>query len=465
MAKFTPSLGFGLLFASFIGMIGRAGAISDQFFFSACGGVVLAGVAAFTVGIFGTRQPNARHQRFAVLAATALGFGSALAGSLIRCLAANAGPGAETLEGVLFGAGCCLMALAWTAVFASYRFVEALQQGAAALFLGVLLQAAAQLMDALFPAPLWCPAYLGFSLLCSLFELSVRDGKAEAAEEPPATATTAIRSRVGGLVKTAWAPLCGLGICAFLLGSLWMQAFPSGGGNADAFPMADGVGPLLACALIAFATRRISSYAQTKRLFWIVMPITAAIFLITPSLEGLTLPHWNLAVANLQNAGSVCMLFCSWALLLLGARTNSLPIATTFGASLALIGTLPLLGACSFTVLGNAGNVVTVVLFILYTAAVILFLAWGGADDSKATDRAAHVFGAFIESRCAKLADRGSLTPRESEILVLLGRGHGYAYIAETFYISEATARTHARNIYRKLDIASQEDLLELIDR
>ena len=266
-------------------------------------------------------------------------------------------------------------------------------------------------------------------------------------------------------MKTAWASLCGLGVCAFLLGTLWTQSFPSAGGDPAALGLLDSIGPTLACIGLAIAAQHITNYSQTKRLFWVVMPVTAMIFLITPSLEDLTLTHWNLIVANLQNAGSVCMLFCTWALLLLGARTNSLPVATVFGASLALIGALPLLGACSFALLGNAGNVCTVVMFILYMGAVILFLALGKTDGAEGADGAADFFTAFIATRCTKLSEQGSLTPRESEILVLLGRGHGYAHIAETFYISEATARTHARNIYRKLNITSQEELLGLIDQ
>lgn len=461
MAKLIPPFGFGLLFASFIDMIGRAGNTSDQFFFSTCTGIALAGIVSVAIGLASARNAGEHRRQFTVLVAAAFGFGSALAGSLIRCLGTSS-LGTETLEGMLFGSGCCLMTLAWTAIFASYPFVEALQKGALALLIGVLLQACAQLAGLLAPAPIWSVTFLGLSLLCALFELSTHSVGSDEGDVPPAAS---IQARIGGLVKTAWAPLCGLGICSFLLGSLWMQAAPAGGGGARTLPAIDGVGPLLACALIALATRRISDYAQTKRLFWVVMPITAAIFLITPSLEDLTVPHWNLAVANLQNAGSVCMLFCTWALLLLGTRTNSLPLAATFGASIALIGTLPPLGACVFAALGNAANVITVVLFILYMGIVILFLAWGNPDDASASERAETLFSSFIESRCAKLAEHGNLTPRESEILVLLGRGHGYAYIAEMLYISEATVRTHARNIYRKLDITSQEDLLGLIDQ
>ena len=140
------------------------------------------------------------------------------------------------------------------------------------------------------------------------------------------------------------------------------------------------------------------------------------------------------------------------------------PISPALAPGILLGTALSILGAFTFEALGQGGNVVTVVMFILYMGAVILFLAWGGAEDRASTTQARDFFEAFIQSRCNKLAAAHGLTPRETELLALLGRGHGYAYIAESLYISETTVRTHARNIYHKLGIASQEELLSLID-
>ncbi|WP_326440234.1 response regulator transcription factor [Adlercreutzia shanghongiae] len=226
----------------------------------------------------------------------------------------------------------------------------------------------------------------------------------------------------------------------------------------------DSVGPLVAVILICLGVSHIQTYEQAHKLFWIVMPITAVIFLVTPSLEEVTLPYWNLLVSNLQNGGSVCMLLCTWALLLLSARTNGFSTDVVFGASLALTAFLSILGALTFSFLGQGGNVITVVMFILYMGAVILFLALGNTEDRTSTNPAREFFKSFIQSRCDKLSETHGLTPRETELLALLGRGHGYAYIAESLYISEATVRTHARNIYHKLGVSSQEELLGIID-
>lgn len=44
-----------------------------------------------------------------------------------------------------------------------------------------------------------------------------------------------------------------------------------------------------------------------------------------------------------------------------------------------------------------------------------------------------------------------SLTPRENEILQLLGRGSSVAHIATQLYISQSTAKTHMSKLYDKL--------------
>ena len=66
---------------------------------------------------------------------------------------------------------------------------------------------------------------------------------------------------------------------------------------------------------------------------------------------------------------------------------------------------------------------------------------------------------------CAVLADRFELTPREREIFVLLARSYRAPYIAEKLVVSQSTVKTHMRNLYAKLGVHSQTELLLLVDR
>lgn len=69
-----------------------------------------------------------------------------------------------------------------------------------------------------------------------------------------------------------------------------------------------------------------------------------------------------------------------------------------------------------------------------------------------------------LEARLAELAEQGRLSPRESEVLGFVGRGHGSVYAAKTLLVSESTVYTHVRSIYRKLGVTSREELLSLLE-
>ncbi len=66
--------------------------------------------------------------------------------------------------------------------------------------------------------------------------------------------------------------------------------------------------------------------------------------------------------------------------------------------------------------------------------------------------------------RCGELADSFKLTSRELEILQQLADGCTREEIASTLFISPATAKTHIRNIYAKLNVHSQKELIALLD-
>lgn len=66
--------------------------------------------------------------------------------------------------------------------------------------------------------------------------------------------------------------------------------------------------------------------------------------------------------------------------------------------------------------------------------------------------------------RCAELSEAYRLTAREAEILLLLGRGHTSSFVADELTVAESTVRSHRKNIYRKLDVSSREELFKLLD-
>ena len=69
-----------------------------------------------------------------------------------------------------------------------------------------------------------------------------------------------------------------------------------------------------------------------------------------------------------------------------------------------------------------------------------------------------------LESRCAAVAARCDLTPRECDVLLLLARGRTLSVVARELNIAEGTARTHMMHIYSKLDVHKQQELIDLVE-
>lgn len=65
---------------------------------------------------------------------------------------------------------------------------------------------------------------------------------------------------------------------------------------------------------------------------------------------------------------------------------------------------------------------------------------------------------------CTKVSQGYGLTAREAEILLLLARGRTAVTIAETLVIAPSTAKAHLRNIYAKLGVHTQQELIDLVE-
>lgn len=69
-----------------------------------------------------------------------------------------------------------------------------------------------------------------------------------------------------------------------------------------------------------------------------------------------------------------------------------------------------------------------------------------------------------FHARCEEIADCYMLSCRETEVMFLLAKGHNAAFIQDKLCISKSTAKTHINHIYRKLDIHTQQELLNMVE-
>jgi len=65
---------------------------------------------------------------------------------------------------------------------------------------------------------------------------------------------------------------------------------------------------------------------------------------------------------------------------------------------------------------------------------------------------------------CEEVAETYHLSRRELEVFILIAKGRNAEYIQKELYISHHTAKTHIANIYHKLDVHSNQEMLDLIE-
>lgn len=71
---------------------------------------------------------------------------------------------------------------------------------------------------------------------------------------------------------------------------------------------------------------------------------------------------------------------------------------------------------------------------------------------------------ALRQQACQAIAQDASLTDRETVVLELVSLGYTVARMAQERGVSENTVRTHTKGLYRKLDVHSKQEVIELVE-
>ena len=71
----------------------------------------------------------------------------------------------------------------------------------------------------------------------------------------------------------------------------------------------------------------------------------------------------------------------------------------------------------------------------------------------------------IFNDKVAHVIERFDLTPREKEVFAMLAKGRSNKYIEEKLVISEHTVDSHVTHIYRKCDVHSRQEIIDMVDR
>lgn len=221
-----------------------------------------------------------------------------------------------------------------------------------------------------------------------------------------------------------------------------------------------GTGTLLTGNILFFAAPHIRRRTLFSFCFMLILPVAAIALYVTTIVEGTAV-----AVATVPlNIVYGTLLFFVW-VMPCAYRCSS----GAFGLSAAafLLKRLGILiAALICAVFGTLAAMdpawLTIVVLTALIALDVAYYLLSHATHEEG-DRSPDVADPYARA-CESIAATYGLTPRERETLLLLGRGRTAKVIAPALGMSDATVKTHIAHIYRKLNVNSQQALLDIVE-
>ncbi|MEG0218108.1 MAG: LuxR C-terminal-related transcriptional regulator [Raoultibacter sp.] len=68
-----------------------------------------------------------------------------------------------------------------------------------------------------------------------------------------------------------------------------------------------------------------------------------------------------------------------------------------------------------------------------------------------------------IADKRQEIATRYALSPRETEVFMMLAQGRSRTYISEELFISDGTTKTHISHIYKKLEVSNKQEMFDIL--
>lgn len=275
----------------------------------------------------------------------------------------------------------------------------------------------------------------------------------------------------------AWSTLVArLSVCSALVGfsceavrTLYVQMGVVNTGSS-AYALVESVGGFVAtvvCVAVALilASMRSPRMAQNCYHALILLLTISSLMVLVPVVEG---QKAALASHAINSASYACFGMFMWVIVSGVCNRHPSDCVRSFSfiragwAAGPLIGLL--LGRFVFRVFGiTIQSTMPVMLAAVLSILIASGFAFSETDLVLAMDLLPMRRKQHFREKCLKVADDHGLSERERQVMVLLAKGRNLPHIQEELCLSKSTISTHRQNIYRKLDIHCQQELIDLI--
>lgn len=267
-----------------------------------------------------------------------------------------------------------------------------------------------------------------------------------------------------------WKTVALMAIYVFAFGLKEVDLYESGFGAHSSF------GTLAVALLVFFGIYLKKSKFDLGFLYKIGLPLMMGAFLILPSFDifndymadfCLTASYASFAILTTLILANMSYRYGISAIWLFGIERGVRALFGILGRETEVIlSTLEIFSLGEDSTRDLFTIILVAVLVIIILSEKELSSSWGvsflGSNNSEETTYI--VKKNELADKCHEIAKRYKLSNREEEVLFLLAEHKTAGVIERELFISNNTAKTHIKNIYRKLDIHSRQEVFDLIE-
>lgn len=257
-------------------------------------------------------------------------------------------------------------------------------------------------------------------------------------------------------------------LCVSFFGFAWELVTSFGGAEAGAgvaVEVAGAVAQMVGACVFVPLWLKFTDKFELGGVYQVAFPIVATGFLLMPFL-GPTYQQWIIAGACF--AFGIVSILMQLTCIQVYQRTQVDPVVLIgfFAGSVYLfVGAGFFLGRFAF---GSEdvglSQLLMIAFLVVYVMALGLFAMRFRRDGAPRSEESGEALPTSSGSfQLDEVGKRYGLTQRELQVLELMCIGRDLPYISEALFISKNTVRSHSKSIYRKLNVHSKQELIDLV--
>lgn len=186
---------------------------------------------------------------------------------------------------------------------------------------------------------------------------------------------------------------------------------------------------------------------------FLVVLIAFFVSALTPSSQGIVSAAAEVFITAVEALAHALF----WTLVVTAIRLGGASRFRVVGLSTGFYDAVSIIWVAWFFSLGVMSNAAVLLVAFVLVMLVIWLIDRGGGEERPATPPE------LIVDRRGEIAERAGLSPRETEVFMMLAQGRSRAFISEELVLSEGTVKTHISHIYTKLNVHGRQEMFDLL--